>query len=475
MKRLLALLWFAVVVGCGPSTQTKHISNEDMPKPVFMPVEDVSLVLRTHKDAPQELKGLSLEQLAEKWPVWVGHRDAETRERVWKGEEDSLINFLLFGTSFTRQPRVTNNYMADLLQQFGNPAQVNRQMETVLAARAHDLAQAISKPREDERRLTVLAVATRAGYGTRTQKDRDRLAQYARNSLTRYINENRGYAEKVNSMKLEDQEAAIRDMPTLYVTRGLSSDSSLLIDSAVQQALLDLKKQGLFKPGSIRRAGVVGPGLDLIDKSGGYDLYPPQTTQPLVLIDTLLRLKLAGADDLKVTTFDISTRVNQHIARAVKRAGSGHAYAMNLIYDVKWDWSPEAVNFWQACGDSIGKTKNPERVRDFKGVFVRTIRVHPKWVAMMCPVDLNIVYQQVPLAEDERLDLIIATNILCYYGPFEQSLALRNAARMLRPGGILLSNSELPDFEDPDMIRVGATSVRTTQADGYSIVWYQHR
>ena len=35
----------------------------------------------------------------------------------------------------------------------------------------------------------------------------------------------------------------------------------------------------------------------------------------------------------------------------------------------------------------------------------------------------------------------MATNVLVYYDRFEQSLALTNAATMLRPGGVLLTNS----------------------------------
>ena len=47
-------------------------------------------------------------------------------------------------------------------------------------------------------------------------------------------------------------------------------------------------------------------------------------------------------------------------------------------------------------------------------------------------------------------DLIVATNVLVYYTPFEQALALSNIAAMLRPGGYLLTNyrmAPVPPFE----------------------------
>ena len=46
-----------------------------------------------------------------------------------------------------------------------------------------------------------------------------------------------------------------------------------------------------------------------------------------------------------------------------------------------------------------------------------------------------------PLPVDERFDLVLATNVLVYYNVFEQNLALANIASMLRPGGLLLSNT----------------------------------
>ena len=43
-------------------------------------------------------------------------------------------------------------------------------------------------------------------------------------------------------------------------------------------------------------------------------------------------------------------------------------------------------------------------------------------------------------ADDDRFDLVVATNVLVYYDAFAQSLALANVASMLRPGGFSLTN-----------------------------------
>ena len=75
----------------------------------------------------------------------------------------------------------------------------------------------------------------------------------------------------------------------------------------------------------------------------------------------------------------------------------------------------------------------------------------------------------------ERFDLIIGTNIFLYYDNLDQSLAMMNVERMLRPGGIMLSNNallELPFFKVHSIgYSVAVYSDRLN--DGDSIVWYQ--
>jgi len=51
------------------------------------------------------------------------------------------------------------------------------------------------------------------------------------------------------------------------------------------------------------------------------------------------------------------------------------------------------------------------------------------------------VVDRLLLPDDERFDLIVATNVLLYYGVFEQAMAVSNIAAMLRPGGVLVTNT----------------------------------
>ena len=72
-------------------------------------------------------------------------------------------------------------------------------------------------------------------------------------------------------------------------------------------------------------------------------------------------------------------------------------------------------------------------------------------LASLVPFDLDIVVEHLnPAAGERPFDLIVATNVLLYYGAFEQALALRNISAMLNPGGYLLTNTPVsppPPFD----------------------------
>ena len=81
------------------------------------------------------------------------------------------------------------------------------------------------------------------------------------------------------------------------------------------------------------------------------------------------------------------------------------------------------------------------------------------------------------MPKNEQFDLIIATNILVYYGNFEQSMALRNVETMLRPGGFLLSNNELLElpFAGVRSANYSTTVYSARPDDGDHIVWYRRQ
>ena len=75
---------------------------------------------------PSELRNAQAADLPAMWRRWVEHQDRDIRARLAEGDEDSVINFLLFGTSFTRKPRITLSVIAQLGAKLGQSRTTTR-------------------------------------------------------------------------------------------------------------------------------------------------------------------------------------------------------------------------------------------------------------------------------------------------------------------------------------------------------------
>jgi chemotaxis methyl-accepting protein methylase len=108
-------------------------------------------------------------------------------------------------------------------------------------------------------------------------------------------------------------------------------------------------------------------------------------------------------------------------------------------------------------------------------VKVRAVRVRPDVVALIDTRDLNVVLERAePAGGDGLFDLVVATNVLAYYGTFEQALAVTNIARMLRPGGSLLSNQAVLPVP-PMKPEVGDHTVVYSNRQLDHVFWYQRQ
>ncbi len=418
---------------------------------------------------------------AASWAAWVRVRDAEIRARVTAGEEESLVNLVLFGTSFTNQRRVTP---ADLLA--GNPAsatdeaarEAGRQFGLLLRMRMDDFLRALAQPDGNERLAIARRLLQAKGFDATDAGTHDAIRQYLLALFVHISQQQAHYAELLATARaLEDPTRQFIERSQLFRDRGLSVDTSLVPNFAIQESLRELRERGLLARHSVRRVAVLGPGLDFADKQTAYDFYPLQSLQPVAVVDSLRRLELTAAGGVDVVTLDINPQVNAHLARAQQAARRGQPYTLQLPRDPQVRWNPEFTAYWRSFGDQVGVPATPARVPPaLAGLQIRAVRVRPEVVARIEPVDLNIVVQRLGLdAPREGFDLIVATNILVYYDAFEQSLALANLTRMLRPGGLLLSNNAVPEVPGLGIRSVGyRTTVYSDRPDdGDHIVWYQ--
>ncbi|MBI4886330.1 MAG: class I SAM-dependent methyltransferase [Acidobacteria bacterium] len=407
---------------------------------------------------PEELRALDAAERESAWPAWVVRRDEEIRERLDRGDEDSVVMLLLFGATFTTQPRYSFAAWAS-----DRPPQ-GRAEDIVVAApavrrRISDLAAAIAAPGANERLQFAREVIERHGITPSTTPGRQAAEQFLLGALQR---------------TLADYDEYFREPSvgaTLFRRRGLVSDTSVPAAFAIDRALADLAGRKRLAVDGVLRIAIVGPGLDFADKQEGLDVYPIQTIQPFAVVDGLRRL---GAKDVRVVTYDVNPRVTRHVDAAIGAARAGRAYLLHLPRDEAQRWSPELVAYWQQLGGRIGKpTAGVASPSGVGAVAMRAVNIDPAIVQTLAPHDLNVVLQRPALAADERFDVVIATNVLIYYDVFEQSLAFANIAAMLRPAGLLLTNTPLFELPSIPMRLVGETPVAYTDAGRDWIMWYE--
>ena len=247
-------------------------------------------------------------------PGWSVH-DRDIRGRLLRGDEDTIVNWLLFGTSFTRsQLPFFSGRLADLVSR-----------------RIRDFISALASADRNERTVFARRLLLGQGYKLDTPEERARLEGHLQAEVERVIAERQQYMLREEAFPKGDTIEQIMVQSTLFRDRGLSLDTSILASFAIEQALEKMSSERLLPPGSIRRVALIGPGLDFADKNSGYDFYPVQTVQPFTSIDSLLRLGLAaGPDEIELTTLDISPRVNDHIMDIGNRAKTGAPYLLRL-------------------------------------------------------------------------------------------------------------------------------------------------
>src|SRR5260370_34659232 len=139
---------------------------------VFISYRDAQPMLQAEAEIlPQGLAGQTQDALARDWPGWIARQDTEIRTRLAQGDEDSLINFLVFGTSYTRQPRISTAQLARLSQisDERRPEPQNASLVNTLKARIGDLIKNVLAPGANERLLFARQVlVVRKGFNLNT-------------------------------------------------------------------------------------------------------------------------------------------------------------------------------------------------------------------------------------------------------------------------------------------------------------------
>src|SRR5690349_11816951 len=241
-----------------------------------------------------------------RWSAWVQRQDRAIRARLQQGDLDSMVNLLLYGTSFTRQPRIQVEALTEASK------------SGVLRARVDDLVAGLRSPGYNERLAFLNGLLRKQGVDP---NDAGQTGVFIYNNLARVIQEMAALSKRAGSAP-QDPSAIFNWRAGLLRDRGISLDTRIFPGFSIEQALRDLKNRGVLRKGQAARVAVIGPGLDFSDKDqeSSFDYYPQQTVQPFALYDSLIRLGLARAGGITLSIFDISSRVLDHVQRARARA-----------------------------------------------------------------------------------------------------------------------------------------------------------
>ena len=464
----LLLVWAGVAAVTGPARYVRYAEAS----PILSELAVAGAL-------PPDLNSLTNAQREAAWPVWIERHDKEVRARLEQGDEDTIVNWLLFGTSFTSKPRaILGAVEGDKAASPADRELILRRTIELITARLDDLLKALTNPGTDERRLFARRLLERKGQRFGTAAGLDAARQYLLGAVMRVAQEQEQVDQEIGATSGGDSIAEFVQRSRLFRTRGLSLDTSLLPNYALEQSMAAMKARGLLKAGGLKRVAIVGPGLDFADKDVGFDFYPQQTLQPFAVLDSIKRLGLGPPTPagVEIVLLDISPRIIDHVTQARARAVKGTGYRLHLPLPKATPWLPEIRKYWETFGNQIG---DPAQASASKAILdqveLRAVRATPAAVRRLSVADLNIVTQRI---DGEAFDLVIATNVFIYYDVLEQALAMTNVEAMLKPGAFLLANVAAPP--------VRALTIRPvdTQTTVYArdpskenildfIVWYQ--
>ena len=229
----------------------------------FVRFDEVSPILTELAGTlPPDLNTLTPAQMEVAWPRWIERRDREIRARLDQGDEDTIVNWLLFGTTFTSRPRAVLGTVES--GTVGDRDLVLRRTMELIAARLDDLLTALAAPGSDERRLFARSLLQRRGLRFATAADRDAARMYLLAAIIRVASEQDQIDQELGATSGRDPMAEFVTRSRLFRTRGLSLDASMIPNYSIEQALAAMKARGLFEPRAVKRVAITAkrPSLE---------------------------------------------------------------------------------------------------------------------------------------------------------------------------------------------------------------------
>jgi hypothetical protein len=375
---------------------------------------------------------------------YVARLHAEHERRVHEGDVDHLVSYVLQSTRFTKLAPIEPALSAKTLVEGLDAASRERFLRDGVAplsavpagvrSRIDALLNALPAATTDARLLYFRELVA-STFPQSAERQAGLTREYLR--VMRFL-----YQKEFIAQRAPNAPEAVAE---LYRTRGLSTDTAIEAGYLVYFGLGVAK--ALEPESRVRRVLVIGPGLDLAPRTSLLETGPPESYQPWAVIDALLSLGLARADELEVVAADINPRVVSHIARTRSAppvltllSGIGDGQGVTL--------SSEYREYFAGLGRTLVDQDHADNAdartpgaRTAGGHLRKTVRVSSRAARMLNSETLDIVTDRF---DGRAFDLAIATNILPYFNDVELMLAMSNVAAMLAPRGLFLHNEARP-------------------------------
>src|SRR5262249_21387995 len=149
----------------------------------------------------------------------------------------SIVNLWLYGTTFTTLPRASKREISALHDRDA--------VEDLLIRRLDDLVAGLAAPGANERLRFARQVVERQGIDPGMPAGREKAREYLVQARERMIADTARHDRAARAANLlNDRDAKLTAFATLYQDRGLSSDTSLAADFAIDHALAELLARG---------------------------------------------------------------------------------------------------------------------------------------------------------------------------------------------------------------------------------------
>src|SRR5262249_5225418 len=148
---------------------------------------------------------------------------------------------LLFGTSYTEAPVITPELLRNIMIEMSQPRAASSSLNPY-QTRLRDLTLGLATPGENTRLRYMRRLLEKRGIAFQTPADLDKAQGFLAENLVRMLRDDQKYAAALEEARREDESIHFKKRSQVFQERGISVDTSIFPNLAVEEALAKIKK-----------------------------------------------------------------------------------------------------------------------------------------------------------------------------------------------------------------------------------------